>query len=478
MIIDDITELIIQRTLDEGGKVYALNQTQKFNVVGANNNSITIDSNTYEFVVGDKISIIYEPKYSSAWCEGYSDLDGDGIIDLVDLDKDGDGVIDPRAPLSPSHTISKVITAPNDVTILGVEKTPRRVFIKAREWGKPIVIDGYYPLYITQAEALWASPIAVPLAHPHMMSEEFDGITYQWEYWMPHGVSQWHGNYFNCVPLSPANITATSVETYDWEYVDRTYFDGKFSSLIPYDYIQRILGVDTDENGTFDSEVTYNLLDIYNIKDTLDQNGEVTERGDFSSAHYITEPQQAWTFEVISTDSSENVLPDGHSFQMGNHVLYIQTYTKFDTNTTSAQEHTLSKLGYYSKQGNGNNASFDAIGGLVLEFKNEFNEWETKHILEVNSNGYIVLDEEIFVTGNRFYLYLEKFPPAPTIGGITVTNPVNSVSNVQATRVPERPKGLLDIRARLLPPPDAPSFVEVEVGTETQVIVWEQFDEQ
>lgn len=474
MIIDDITELIIQRTLTEGGKVYALNATEKFNVVSASDNQITIDSNTYEFAVGDKISIIYEPKYSSAWCNEYSDLDGDGIIDLVDLDKDGDGVIDPRAPFSPSHIISRIITAPNAVTILGIEKAPNKVFAKAREWGKPLVIDGYYPLYITEPEALWASPMATPEAHPHDMSEEHDGEIHQWEYWMPHGVNQWHGNYSNCPPMDLVSLLVQAVETYDWEYVDRTYWQGKFSSIVPYDYIERRLGLDSDENGTFDKEEIYRLDDIYNIKDTIDQNGNVTERGDFSSAHYITIPEQAWTYEVVSKDTSENILPDGHSFQFNNYVLNIETYTKFDVGTQEAKDHTLSKLGYYSRQGNGNNASFDSIGGLVLEYKYN-NQWYTKNILEVNDQGYIVLEEDIFNVGDRFYLYIEEFPSAPSIISVTSTNPTESVSNVQAIKLPEKPRTLLEVQARKLPLPDAPSFVEVQTGVEEQDIVWDQF---
>jgi len=476
MIVDDITNLIIQRTLDEGGRVYAFNQEERFNVLSAEDNRVTIESTQYEFAVGDKISFIYEPKYSHAWCEGYADLDGDGIIDLVDLDKDGDGAWDPKPPLEPQYVVSKLITSPLTPSVISIEISPNKPkIIKAREWGKPLVIDGWYPLYISQAEALWASPMAEPLAHPHDMSEEHDGEEVQWEYWMPHGVNQWHGNYTNCPPMDLSSLSVQAVETYDWEYVDRTYFDGFFSSIVPYDYVQQRLGVDTDENGTFDLEKSYELDGIYNIKDVLDQDGNVSELGDFSSAHYITSPQQAWVYEVTSTDTSENVLEDGHSFQIGNHALYVSTYTKFDVGTQEATDHTLSKLGYYSKQGNGNNSTLSARGGLVLKYKDSDNKWKTKYILEVNSNGFIILDESIFDVGDRFYLYLEEFPEAPSLIQVDVTNPTSGVSNVVAEKLPEAPKSLLQINARLLPLPDAPSFVEAQVGIEEQEIVWDQF---
>jgi hypothetical protein len=476
MIVDDITNLIIQRTLDEGGRVYAFNQTDRFNVVSAVNNLVTIDSGSYEFAVGDKISFIYEPKFSSAWCEAYSDLDGDGIIDLVDIDADGDGVRDPYIPFKPSHVISKIIYPPNAVSEVIVLLSPNKPYAtKAREWGKALVLDGWYPLYITEAEALWASPMATPLAHPHTFSEEHDGEEVQWEYWMPHGVNQWHGDYTNCPPRMLLSISASSVETYDWEYVDRALVDSRLSSIVPYDYVLRILGVDTDENGTFDTTETYSLQSTFNIKDILNEDGSIKELGDFASAHYNTEPQQIWTYEITSQDTSENVLADGHSFQLGNHVYEARTYTKFDLGTQESDDHTLSKFGYFSKQGNGNNASLNARSGAVLVFKNQENKWEKRYILEINSDGYFVLDEDILSVGDRVYIYLEDFPNAPINLKVEAFYGPNAPTVFSVIKVPQPPYELRQVNARILTIPDAPSLVEAETGVEEQSIVWDQF---
>lgn len=476
-VVDEITNCLITKVLNQGGQVLAFNQTDSFNVKSAEDDQITIESQGYQFQVGDKISLIYLPKYTSPYCTGYSDADGDGIIDIVDKDADGDGVIDPYIPFAPTILFATALYKPADgITIIGVDTSPNKIArIKAREWGKPITIDGYYPLYITEPEALWASPMATPEAHPHEMSEEHDGEIHRWEYWMPHGVNQFHGDYAKCKPHLVEELLVSSVETYDWEYVDRTILNNEFSSIVPYDYVNRVLGVDTDENGTFDAETNYNLNEIFNVKDVLDQNGNVLESGDFKSAHYATSPQQVWTFEVVSKDTSENALPDGHSFQFNNFAFYLQTYTKFDVGTQDAIDHTASKFGYYSKGANGNNATLQSSNSAVIIY-NDNGVWRKREILEINSEGFIITQFDDYNVGDRFYIYLEEFPDAPSIISIEVTNPANAPTNVVATKLPERPNELLTVSARLLPIPDAPSFVEVSVGVEEQEIIWDQFE--
>jgi hypothetical protein len=475
MILDTITNDIIQRTLDEGGKVYAFNQTEKFEVVRAYNGNITINSGTYEFQVGEKISFIYEPKFSYAWCNEYSDLDGDGIIDLVDLDKDGDGVIDPRAPLRPSRIIAEIVYAPLAVSDILISQSPNKIaLVNSRVYGKPIAIDGYYPLYTTQIESDIASP--VNSSHPHVMSEEYDGQLHQWEYWMPHGVNQWHGNYAMCPPDDVTEVIADSVETYDWEYVDRAMSQRRFSSIIPRDYRLRILGVDRDENGTFEDQDLYQLVDISNINDIRDESGNVTTRANTKHAHFVTNPQQVWTYEVVSKDTSENILEDGHSFQMGNFGFYLSTYTKFDVGTEDANQHTLSKLEYFSRFGNGNNADMNANQAAVIITQNAEGEWVRENILEINSDGFVILDKDIFDVGDRFYIYLEDFPSNPSnVSAEALRGPL-AVQFVDAELVPVEPRNLALVRAELMPPPSNPSDVFAVIVASDQEIVWEQFE--
>lgn len=479
MIIDAITDDIIQRTLDEGGKVYAFNSTDRFEVVSAGNGKITINSGQYEFAVGDKISLIYEPKYTHAWCDEYSDLDGDGIIDLVDFDKDGDGVVDPTKPVDPTFVITQIMLEPNAPSLVTLEMSasdPK--FVRSRLWGYPVVVDGWYPLYMTEAEALYASPMAEPDAHPHELSSH-DELGDVWQYWMPLGVNQWHGNYSNCPPMEPDLNYADSVETYDFEYVDRVAGAGLFASIIPYDYRDRILGIDRDENGTYESQVDYRLEQIVNVQDVLDEFGQVVERGDLSSANYITTPQQAWLYEITQKDTSENVLPDVHSFRENNHVYYASTFTKFDLGTEESDLHTASKYSYFSKLANGSNAQFNMNTGAVIWYlhinDDGTDEWKKVVPLEINADGFFVLDDDIFSVGKRVYI-VEDYPPEqPSTIRVTVTHACASPSNVQAERLPERPEEVNWITAGLMPVPNTPSLVEVSFFTSNQEIVWDQF---
>jgi len=480
MILDTITNDIIQRTLDEGGKVYAFNQTEKFEVVRAENGSITINSGTYVFDVGDKISFVYEPKFASAWCEEYSDLDGDGIIDLVDLDADGDGVIDPRIPFKPTILNTEILLAPDQPDNVSVEKSPNTVkLLKAREYGKPILIDGYYPLYLTEQEAIEASPLDEPFAHPHSMSEEHDGISYQYTYWMPHGVNQYHGNYGNCAPDAPDIINVTLVETYDFEYVDRIYDESLFGSIVPFDYGIKLLGLDTDENGIFEDQRTYSLDYILNINDVEDLDGNVVEAAPTAHAHYVTNPRQSWVFEITNKRASEDVLEDGHSFQIGNYVYDIRTFTKFDLNTSDSDQHTLSVLKYFSRLANGDKASMGAVrGGQIMynEVYEQGDRWTGVVPLEINSNGYLVLDDDIFDVGTRIYLVEGYVPNAPTITDVSITVRPSSPFILEVIRLPDRPLTPSFVNASVMAYPDAPEIPIIEILKENQEIIWEQFE--
>lgn len=479
MIIDDVTDCLIQQVLDSGGKVYAFNGTSRFNVVSAGNAKITIDSPNQEFNVGDKLSFIYVPKYSSPYCNDYADTDGDGIIDLVDLDADGDGVIDPRRPLQPSVVVSDIIFAPDAPSLVIIDVSPiEPSIVRSREYGDALVVDGYYPLYLTEAEALDASPMATPEAHPHELSshDEHDDIH---TYYMPLGVNQWHGNYTNCLPDAPTILLASSVETYDFEYVDRVSRNGMFASIIPFNYENRLLGVDMDENGTYETIENYSLESMFNSSDVFNESGQLLTNGDFKWSHYSTLPRQAWTFEVIQRQESEEKLPDGHSFQMGNYVYHIRTYTKFSPETEDAEKHTQSWATYHSRLTNGNNAEFSAVSGGVVVY-NQPNEsggdyWAKKAPLEINSEGYIVMDDDDFSVGDRFYIIEQFVPLAPSSVEAEGEKMPNPVLDVEAEEYKVIPNAVLIVNAGKLAIPIAPS-VDANIYLEEQEILWSQFE--
>lgn len=411
-MITDVTEKLIQKTIDEGGKVYAYTDTEKIEVVSASGSNLVLKLDSHVLAVGDTIRFLYEPLFKSPY-ESMLDTDGDGILDQFDLDADGDGVWDDRAPDLPSHIVLAVThdaLAPDQVTL---DISPIEVdTVRSRLWGVPIIVDRYYPIYITEEEALLGSPLATPTAHSHNL----DGRTY----WMPDGVDLWHGDYHTCMPEPPELVSVNAVETYDFEYVDRIYGDHGFNSIVPRDYYQKLLAVDTDENGTFDKDVYYELQTIYNV-------GE-----DYKHNHYLTRPQQAWMYEVISVQLSEDVLPANHSFRLSNFVYEVRLTTKFELNSFDNTEHTLSIFKYLSQLANGSEATMDSSGGGIVKYVNDEDEWTSISALELNSGGYVILDERLFELEDQFYIHTELPPEAPSSVRLETITEGDAPSNVRA----------------------------------------------
>ncbi len=443
-MITDITEKLIQKTIDEGGKVYAFNDTLKIEVVAGNGNELKFASDNHPFAVGETIRFLYEPLFKSPY-ETMLDTDGDGIIDQFDLDADGDGVWDERAPDEPSKIVLKVTheaLAPSDVELDISPVEPDTV--RTREIGKALIVDRYYPLYITEEEALEASPLATPDAHAHYLDDR--------EYWMPEGVDQWHGNYHTCIPDEPTILEVVSVETYDFEYVDRVYGQTGFNSIIPRDYNLQLLGIDTDENGTFESITEYFLDDTYNVGEEYHHN------------YYKTIPEQAWTYKVISRRPSEDVLPAGHSFRLSNYVYELRLTTKFDIGTNDNDQHTLSVFKYLSQLANGSNADFDTLGGGFVRYVDYNDQWQSVVPLEFHESAYIVMDHDLFDVDDELYIHSE-IPPFPPSGIRAVVESVgggggDGDGDGNNETVPANPSNVtleIGIVAE-------PSFVELEVG--------------
>lgn len=462
-MISDITEGLIQKTIDEGGKVYAFSQDKKVEVVYGNANELKFDADSHPFAVGETIRFLYEPLFKSPY-EAMLDTDGDGIIDKYDLDADGDGVWDERAPDHPSRVELKVTheaEAPSDVVLDIGPLEPDTV--RTRVIGRALIVDRYYPVYITEEEALEASPLAIPDAHSHFIDDR--------EYWMPEGVDQWHGNYHTCIPDEPDELECASIETYDFEYVDRVNAVTGFNSIVPRDYDLRVLGIDTDDNGTFDSTTNYVLDEIYNVGDN------------YYHRYYKTIPEQSWIFEVISKDTSENALPEGHSFKLSNFVYELRVTTKFELNSEDNNQHTLSMFKYFSGLSNGSNADFDASGAGFIRYVDNQDNWRSELPLEFNESGYVVLDKEIFDVGDQLYIHAELPPNAPDMiiveldqGDQPSDNRPTAPSNVEVSsnRVYEPSDVVVSVLNRALSPSnvfaylalgddDAPSFVQTGI---------------
>ena len=463
MIVDDITNCLIQQTIDDGGKVYVFNQTERFEVVSANNGEITIASGQYEFNVNDKLSFIYLPKYKTPYvCDVYADTDGDGIIDQFDLDADGDGVIDPRAPLAPSKVGIELVSEPALVTITDVNREPIiPVRVKAFERGVPITVDRYYPLYLTISEAQDASPVGE--YHEHYLDN--------WTYYMPVGVDSWHGNYHTCVPDEPTIIDADSYNTYDWQYVDRSYERGIFASLIPRDYRLQLLGLDTDENGTYETDRNYSLIKTYNSDDALDLAGNVVTPGEYKYNYYQQEPEQAWVFEVTEKKTSEEILDQNHSFFQQNYAYQVEAVGKFDVGTEDNAKHTASIFKYFAQTTNGEQARFDSVGGVSYFIKDN-GAWHFNTVLEARLDNRVIMSSGNLNVGDKIYFVVKPPPLAPQlVEAERLVGP--AMPNIIEVIAP--PKAPSFLESYLMPVPFKPSDVEASLdifGIAQQSVVW------
>ena len=423
MIVADITNKLIQRTIDDGGKVYAFSKTEKYEVISALNNRITLKADSDVFKVGDKISFLYEPLFKSPFIE-YVDTDNDGIIDIHDLDADGDGVWDERLPQAPAFHYVNVIFVPSSPDQVVIDISPAKSdLVRCREWGKALIVDRHYPLYITQEEALLASPLAQPDAHSHVL----DGR----EYWMPEGVDQWHGNYHTCMPDEPSNISINAVETYDFEYVDRALVDNFFSSIVPRNYEDRVLGVDVDEDGDFDQVENYRLIRRWNI-DTYTDAAGVEYAGDPKYDHFQTYPEQSWTFKAFNVTESEIALEEGHSFYLGNMVYDIAITEKYDYRSEDNLKHTASVLLYFETLLNGREANLDSNRAAYGIRKDGLNIADFT-ILEVDAeNVRIVLPDAVLPLNEVFYITSQNIPSVVNRVFAEIITEGNAPSEVQA----------------------------------------------
>ena len=455
-MISDITEGLIQKTIDEGGKVYAFSGDKKVEIVSGQGDQLKFLANSHPFEIGETIRFLYEPLFKSPY-EAMLDTDGDGILDAYDLDADGDGVWDERQPEEPSHLAVEVLYLADAPSLVALDISPTDPdVVRTRLYGVPVIVDRFYPLYLTEEEALEASPLASPSAHSHFLDSR--------EYFMPEGVDQWHGNYHTCLAEAPDLVEVSSIETYDFEFVDRVYGQTGFNSIIPRDYENRLLAIDTDENGSFDGQTNYSLIEVFNS----------TEDDQYQYRHYKTEPEQSWLYRVTQRRTSESALPNGHSFRLGNYVLDVRVTTKFTFGSDDNEKHTLSILKYFSGLSNGSNATFDSNGGAVLRYVNADDQWVSINILEVHEDGYIVLDEDIFDVNDEFYIHSELPPEAPSNVSLDIAVLGNSVSDVVAIGSYLRQPSVVDanvvnpptnvsnvVASEVVAPSSAPSLVDV-----------------
>lgn len=448
MIVADVTNKLIQRTIDEGGKVFAFSKTEKYEVISALNNRITLKAESDVFKVGDKISFLYEPLFKSPYVE-YIDTDNDGIIDIHDLDADGDGNWDDRLPATPLFHYVNVIFVPVSPDQVVIDISPAKSdLVRCREWGKALIVDRHYPLYITQEEALLASPLAQPDAHSHVLDSR--------EYWMPEGVDQWHGTYHTCIPDAPTVNNANAVETYDFEYVDRALVDNFFSSIVPRNYEDQLLGVDVDEDGDFDQVENYGLIRRWNIDTYIDAAG-VEYLGDPKHDHYQTFPEQSWTFKAFNVTASELALEEGHSFYLGNMVYDIAIAGKYDFRSEDNLKHTASVLLYFQTLLNGADADLNSNRAAYGIKKDNLTITDFT-ILEVDAeNVRIVLPDAFLPLNEIFYITSQNIPSVVNRVFAEIITQGNAPSEVRAISGDVTPPSI--IFARSLVTPLAPSNV-------------------